>query len=138
MKFTTFHNFLREAAEQHQGHRGTLGQIARRRGHQSLGDLIKQDVELKTLIPRLARLQADYYWGSGDILIPNVFCGDYYHLLSSIECIMIVLDRFPAKPLFQVQLIIRSPGLAYALNDFLEVISHLRREYNVTRIRDRR
>lgn len=43
------------------------------------------------------------------------------------------LDRFPAKPLFQVQLIIRSPGLAYALNDFLEVISHLWREYNVTR-----
>ena len=43
------------------------------------------------------------------------------------------LDRFPSKPLFQVQLIIRSPGLAYALNDFLEVISHLRREYNVTR-----
>eukprot|EP00435_Cladocopium_sp_Y103_P043027 s1825_g12.t1 len=33
----------------------------------------------------------------------------------------------------EVQLIIRSPGLAYALNDFLEVISHLRREYNVTR-----
>lgn len=32
----------------------------------------------------------------------------------------------------EVQLVIRSPGLAYALNDFLEVISHLWREYNVT------
>ena len=33
----------------------------------------------------------------------------------------------------QVRLIIRSPGLAYALNDFLEVLSHLQREYEVTR-----
>ena len=47
------------------------------------------------------------------------------------------LDRFPGKPLCQVQLIIHSPGLAYALNDFLEVISHLRRDYNVTRIGER-
>ena len=32
----------------------------------------------------------------------------------------------------EVRLIIRSPGLAYALNDFLEVLSHLQREYEVT------
>eukprot|EP00438_Fugacium_kawagutii_P011341 Skav220221 [mRNA] locus=scaffold749:67941:75736:- [translate_table: standard] len=32
----------------------------------------------------------------------------------------------------KVQLIIRSPGLAYALNDFLEVMSHLRREHDVS------
>ena len=34
---------------------------------------------------------------------------------------------------YEVRLIIRSPGLAYALNDFLEVLSHLQREYEETR-----
>lgn len=41
--------------------------------------------------------------------------------------------RYRLASAIEVRLIIRSPGLAYALNDFLEVLSHLQREYEETR-----
>lgn len=49
------------------------------------------------------------------------------HLLGEEEWLVDVTHRVR-----QVQLIIRSPGLAYALNDFLEILSNLRREHDVS------